>query len=80
MSCLFEVPTDTTDASKSTETADAEPTKIGSDSTEAVFVAGSGDTLMAGTPVEAGVEDVGVRISSLHATFTDIALTARSCL
>ncbi|EIW54390.1 uncharacterized protein TRAVEDRAFT_52095 [Trametes versicolor FP-101664 SS1] len=41
MSCLFEVPTDTTDG-PSTEAADtdAQLTKMASDGTEAVFVAG----------------------------------------
>lgn len=64
MSCLFEVPTDTT----ATEAADAdsEPTKFASlDGTEAVFVAGGIDTSVAETPEEGDVEDTPVRTSCL---------------
>lgn len=60
MSCLFEVPTDTTDG-PSTEAADtdAQPTKMVSDGTEAVFVAGGIE------PEEGDVGDIHVRTSCL---------------
>lgn len=75
MSCLFEVPTDTTDAPW---TEAAQPTKIASDGTETVFVTGGSDTPVAETSEEGDVQDSPVRASYIYAPI-DMVLIARFC-